>query len=132
MSPRLAAQAGIRAGGKGLGADLGARGGPLAGLPVRTSESVPLCADGGLLVLVDAAGIAVVEEGMEIARSTEAMVEMSDTPTGATDTPTAATVNRVSLFQSESAALKMTARVNWLRARAGSVVVVEGANYGAA
>ncbi|KQW36516.1 hypothetical protein ASC76_17780 [Rhizobacter sp. Root404] len=132
MSPRLAAQAGIRAGGKGIAADLGARGGMLAGLPVLTSESVPLTSDGGMLALIDASGIAVVEEGMKISRSTEAMVEMSDTPTGATDTPTAATASRVSLFQSDSAALKMTARVNWLRARAGSVVVIEGANYAAA
>ena len=127
-SPRLAAQAGLRSGDRGAAADLGARGGVLAGLPLLTSESVPA----GTLVLVDAAGIVVVEDGIRVERSTNAMVEQDTAPTGATDTPTAATATRVSLFQTDSVAARMIFRINWARARDGSVVVIDNAAYRAA
>ena len=130
--PRTAAQAGIRSGNGGVGANLGARGGSLAGLPCYVSESVPFDSSGGLLILIDANKVALVDEGFTVRRSTVGMVEMSNTPAGATDTPVAANTVPVSLFQSETTALMITRAVNWKAAESASVVVIEGANYGAA
>ncbi len=129
--PRTAAQAGIRAGTGGAGADLGAKGGTLAGLSVTTSEGVPYDSSGGLLVLLDAANIALVDEGFDTQRSTVGTIEQSDTPTGATDTPASMTT-LVSLFSTDSTAIKLTRSINWTAAPGAGVVVVEGCNYGAA
>lgn len=130
--PRLAAQIGIRSGGRGIGCDLGARGGQLAGLPAITSEAVPYASDGAILCLIDAAGIAAVDQGFDVQRSTQAMIEMSDAPQGATDTPVAASSYSVSLFQSESTAVRISRAINFQRARDGAVVVLTGAGYPAA
>jgi HK97 family phage major capsid protein len=130
--PRLAAQIGIRAGGAGVGCDVGARGGSLAGLPVLTSESVPSGSDGRLLILVDAGSIIYLDEGIEVTRSGEVLIEMSDTPTGdGGSPPVAASSTPVSLFQTDSTALKMVRHLNFERVRDGAVVVVEGCDYAA-
>lgn len=128
LSPQLAAQIALNTGGKGLGAGLGLRGGELMGLPAIVSRSSAADSDGAVLVLVDAANVVAVDEGAEIALAGQATIEMADNPSGATDTPTSMGSTRVSLFSTDSAALRLTRLVNWA-ANPGSVVVVTGAAY---
>jgi HK97 family phage major capsid protein len=125
MHPRLAAQAGLRAGAGGAGADLGVKGGSLAGITAYCSAGVPA----GTLILVDRASVAMLDEGYEVVRSTQGTVEMSDAPQGATDTPVTMSTKFVSLFQSDAVGLLLVRRVNWHLADANAVVVVTGANY---
>jgi HK97 family phage major capsid protein len=130
LHPRLAASIGLRAGGRGVAADLGARGGTLAGLPALTSESVTLDSDGtGSLVLLDAAGIVVCDQGATTTRSNVAAIEMDDAPTGDSLTPTASSQSFVSLWQAESTALLVTRRINFKPARQSSVVVITNAGH---
>ena len=130
MHPRLAAAIGIRAGGRGVGADVGARGGVMAGLPVIVSESCAHDSDAGTIALVDGAGIVLAEEpGIAVSTTDTATIEQDDTPTGASDTPTAATATLVSLWQSDSVGVKAVVRANWAKARAGSVVTITAASY---
>jgi hypothetical protein len=129
MHPRLAAQAGLRAGAGGAGADLGVKGGSLAGIPAYCSAGVPA----GTLILLDRTSVGLVDEGYDVRRSTSGTVEMSDEPSGATDTPvTAGTGTKfVSLFQADAVGLLLIRRANWHLADANAVVVVTGANYAA-
>lgn len=130
MHPRLAAAIGIGAGGRGVGADVGARGGVMAGLPVIVSESCAHDSDAGTIALVDGAGIVLAEEpGIAVSTTDTATIEQDDTPTGASDTPAAATATLVSLWQSDSVGVKATIRANWAKARASSVVTITAASY---
>ena len=79
------------------------------------------------LALVDAAGILMGEGSLELKASRNSAIQMLDNPTNASDTPTA--TNLVSLFQANSTALMATQTVNWEVARAGSVLVIEDADY---
>lgn len=130
MHPRLAASIGLRSAGRGVAADLGARGGSLAGLPVLTSEAVPFDSDNGSIILVDAGGVLLLDDGLRFSHALEDAIEMSDAPTGDAMTPTGAT-SLVSLWQTESAAIKIVRRINWQRAREAGVVVITAAAYAA-
>ena len=133
MNPKTAALIGIRAGGRGVGADVGARGGVMAGLPVIVSESCAHDSDAGTIALVDGGGIILAEEpGIAVSTTDTATIEQDDSPAGATDTPVAASATLVSLWQSDSVGVKAVVRANWAKARAGSVVVITGAAYPAA
>ena len=99
MAPRAGGADCFASGGRGIGADLGMRGGTLLGLPAIVSGSSPFDSSGGQIALVDAANIVVCDEGAEITISKVAMVEMDDNPTGDTITPTAASAHMVSLFR---------------------------------
>lgn len=130
MHPRLAAQIGIRSGGRGVGADVGARGGVMAGLPVVVSEAAAHDSDAGTIALIDGAGIILTEEpGIQVSTTDTATIEQDNTPTGASDTPAAASATLVSLWQSDSVGVKATVRANWAKARAGSVVTITAASY---
>jgi HK97 family phage major capsid protein len=133
LHPRLAASIGLRAGGRGVAADLGAIGGTLAGLPALVSEACELDSDGvGDLILLDAGSICVCDTGADITRSTQGTVEMDDAPQGDSLTPVASSANLISLFQTDSTGLLVTRRVNWKLARQSAVVVLTGAGYYAA
>lgn len=129
LHPRTAAQIALKARGKGVAAGLGVRGGELLGLPAIVSTGVPYTSDAGIIALVDAAGIALVDDGASIKATTEATVELDDSPTGAADTPTAASATLMSLWQTNQTGLIVTRAVNWRVARSGAVVVVSGCNY---
>lgn len=128
MHPRVATQIGLRSG--SVGADIGARGGNLAGLPAITSQVCPYGSAGGLITLLDASGVLYVDEGLEVKVSEHASIEMDDDPQGDTTTPSGGTM-LVSMFQTDSVALMVERAVNW-KALAGAVVTVSGASYGAA
>lgn len=129
LHPKLAAKLGLRAGGRGAAADLGARGGSLAGLPAIVSTACSQDSDGHTITLLDAGSICHVDEGAEIFRSTQASVEMDTTPTGDTITPTAASTAMVSLFQTDSVGMIVSRAINWKVARPGSVICITGADY---
>jgi HK97 family phage major capsid protein len=129
MSPSVAAQIVLSTGGVGLGADLGLRGGQLLGLPAIVSSSSEHTSSGGDLVLVDAARVVLIDEGINVVKSNVATVEMSTLPTGATDTPVAMSQKMVSLYQDDATAFLATRRINWVAA-AGAVAVVSGIAYG--
>lgn len=119
--PDVAAGLGLIGGGEGLVADAGLNGGSLLGAPYLTARSAPA----GALVLIDASAVAYCDEGAVLRISTEAAVEMNDAPDADSTTPTAA-AGLVAMWQTESAALMAVRRLNWMRARQNSVVMLTG------
>jgi len=69
--------------------------------------------------------------GVSLSVSTEAMIEQSDTPTGATDTPVAASAMFTSMFQEESTAIKVVRPINWGKRRTPAVTWIGNADWGA-
>lgn len=70
--------------------------------------------------------------GIEVSVSTEASIEMANNPGQDTDTPTAATGKVVSMFQTESVALKVVQDMNFQRRRESAVAWISDADYGGA
>jgi hypothetical protein len=110
-------------------ADVSPRGGSLLGFPLICSRAVPADTSGGLICLIDGAGIALAREPGGISASTQTMIEQDTAPQGASDTPTAASATLVSMFLTDSTAIKIVRRINWAVARPGSVSCVTGAAY---
>jgi HK97 family phage major capsid protein len=125
MHPATAASIGVR---NSL-ADVGARGGSLAGVPVVTSRYVPADSSGSAVILLDAQQILFAGGPVEIATATHATVEMLDNPTNNSATGTATTL--VSLWQTNSAALRVERFVSWQVARPEAVAWLSGVNYAA-
>lgn len=106
-------------------------GGTFAGLPVIVSEHVPT----GIMALVNASDIYLADDGqVRIDASREASLSMDSAPsmdvgTGSPSTPTAASV--VSMFQTNSVAIRAERYVNWMRRRDASVTYVSGVAYNA-
>ncbi|WP_313760178.1 phage major capsid protein [Rhizobium sp.] len=93
-------------------------GGTFFDLPVIVSNYV-----GDYLALVNAEDIHVADEdGLEVAMSTEASLEMTDAPTQDAAAPTATEV--VSMFQTNSVAFRAERTINWRRRRASAVAWV--------
>jgi hypothetical protein len=109
LHPADAVRVAIMLGGRGLGGGIGAKGGDVAGIVTLCSESVPR----NQLAIVDASAIAMVDLGTEIAITRDATLELDSTPTGSTMTPTAASQNRVSLWQADAVAIRITRRISW-------------------
>ncbi len=107
------------AGGRYLFPEVGPRGGALLGIPLLTSRHVPVGASGGRLALIDPTGIAANVDALKISRSEHTAIMMSDDP--ANDPGTL-----VSLWQTDSVALKVSVRANFEVQRAGGVAVLEG------
>lgn len=97
-----------------------ATGGELANLPLLVSSGVP----SGSLYLIDAAGIAADAAGPEIAVSREADIVMDSAPAASSAAPTAASA--VSMFATNSFAVKASAVFGAARLRADAVAVVTG------
>jgi hypothetical protein len=91
----------------------GRQGGVVAGLPMFASDAAP-----DIFAVVDAAKVFVADEGQVVIDiSTATTLEMSDDPTSATvagspPEPTATTA--VSMFQTDSAAIRCERIINWL------------------
>ncbi len=104
------------------------RGGTLDGVPIIVSNNLPTPTAGSIIVLAFASEIWLADDGqVSIAASTEASLEMSSTPTGNSTVPTAATM--VSMFQTDSVALRAERYINWAKRRALAVSYVTGVNY---
>lgn len=104
-------------------------GGTFWGMPVVTSESVPTESDGGLVILANASDILLADDGqVVIDASREASLQMLDNPTNNSSTATATTM--VSMFQTNSVAIRAERFINWKRRRPTAVAYLRGVNWG--
>ncbi|WP_213841838.1 phage major capsid protein [Enterobacter hormaechei] len=100
-------------------------GGTFQGLPVIVSQYV-----GNQLVLVNAPDIYLADDGgVAVDMSREASLEMESDPNGDSITPTGTEL--VSMFQTNSVAIRAERWINWKRRRTAAVAVISGVNYGA-
>jgi HK97 family phage major capsid protein len=110
-------------------------GGTFYGLPAVASESAiqagsPVTAEGQLLVLVNVNEILLADDGaVDVEASTEASIQMLDNPTNASSDGTATTM--VSMFQTDSVALKLVRHINWAKRRSNIVQYIKDAAYAA-
>lgn len=98
-------------------------GGRLFGFEVVVSDSVPI----NDVVLLKPSEILLADDGqVTIDISREASLQMDNAP----DNPPTASTNMVSMFQTNSVAIRAERYVNWLRRRTEAVYVITGADYG--
>lgn len=108
--------------------DINMQGGMLESLPVITSEYVQPDSDGGFMILVNAGDVYLSDDGqVVIDASREASLQMDDSPTMDSDTPTPAT--SVSMFQTNSMAIRAERFINWSKRRDAAVGVISHVNY---
>jgi hypothetical protein len=105
---------------------LSANGGTLLGDPVVAGGNVGA---GDLILLKPSDIYKIGDRGVEVSLSTEASVQMADNPDGASDTPTP-NANVVSMFQTESVAIKVVRPLNFAKRRASAVAYIGNADYG--
>lgn len=99
-------------------------GGTFQGLPVIVSQYV-----GSQLVLVNAPDIYLADDGgVAVDMSREASLEMQSDPTG--DSVNGTGTELVSMFQTNSVAIRAERWINWKRRRTAAVAVISGVNYG--
>jgi HK97 family phage prohead protease len=104
------------------------RGGTLSGMPVIASDYVTQAMN--IVVLVNASDIFVADDGdIAIDASREASLEMSDAPAHDSITPTGST-SMVSMYQTNSVALRAERVINWMRGRTQSVAYLTSADWG--
>ncbi len=103
-------------------------GGTLEGIPVLTSQYVPDESGGAMMILANASDIWLADDGaVTIDASREASLEMSATPASNSGTPTAAQM--VSMFQTNSVALRAERFINWQKRRTAAVQVIDDIDY---
>ncbi|MDQ0558318.1 HK97 family phage major capsid protein/HK97 family phage prohead protease [Rhizobium mesoamericanum] len=107
---------------------LGANGGTLLGDQLAAGGNVGA---GDLILLKPSDIYKIGDRGVEVSLSTEAAIQMDDAPNGASDTPVANT-SVVSMFQTDSVAIKVVRPLNFAKRRASAVAYIGDANYGAA
>jgi len=105
-------------------------GGNLLGIPVITSQYAANQSGGGNLVIaINASDIFLADDGgVTIDASTEASLQMLDNPTNNSATATAVSV--VSMYQTNSIALRAERFINWKKRRAEAVVYIDDVNWG--
>lgn len=114
-----------------------ADGGTLFGRPLIVSDHIasPGSPAGGLLILMIPQEIYLSDDGqVMVDASREASLQMDDSPTmaatsGSPATPTGTSV--VSMFQTNSVAIRAERYINWARRRDAAVQYVDGVNYAA-
>ncbi|MCB1679134.1 MAG: phage major capsid protein [Halioglobus sp.] len=102
-------------------ADVGVRGGTIAGLPLIVSQSSPRDSAGGQVVLLDASRVAVALGSIDVSRSSESSIWMVD--------ELDSNPELVGLFQAEASALKIVVTANWLLMDAGACRVLTGCDW---
>jgi HK97 family phage major capsid protein/HK97 family phage prohead protease len=102
---------------------LGINGGSILGVPVVTSETV-----GSQIIFAHAPSILVADaDGIEIDTSTDATLEMVDTPSDPADASTVYT----SMFQNNMVAIRVERMISWGKARSTAVDRITSAAYAA-
>ena len=102
-------------------------GGSLNGMPVIASDYITKAMN--IVVLVNASDIFVADDGdIQIDASREASLEMSDAPAHDSITPTGASM--VSMYQTNSVAIRAERVINWMRGRTQSVAYLTSADWG--
>ncbi|WP_430244965.1 phage major capsid protein [Neorhizobium sp. DAR64861/K0K2] len=105
---------------------LSANGGTLLGDKVTAGGNV---GSGDLILMRPSDIYKIGDRGVEVSLSTEAAIQMDDAPNGASDTPTSHT-GVVSMFQTESVAIKVVRPLNFAKRRASAVAYIGDADYG--
>jgi len=106
------------------------QGGSLDGVPVRVSQY--LANNGGsggaILALIDEAEIYLADDGsVTVDASEQASIEMSDTPAGSSNpTVAASSVNLVSMWQTNSIAMRAERFIWWGKRRTGAAQWIDG------
>lgn len=109
--------------------DITMLGGSFEGLPVIVSEYTPVDTAGGYVILANASDIWMADDGnVVVDASREASLQMLDNPTNNSATATATTM--VSMFQTNSVAIRAERWINWKKRRAQAVAVISGVNWG--
>lgn len=104
-------------------------GGTLEGVPVIVSNYVPSDSTGSLFILAFAGEIYLSDDGMvTIDASREASLQMLDNPTNDSDTPTPTSM--VSMFQTNSIAMRAERFINWSKRRTQAVEYLSGVTWG--
>lgn len=105
-------------------------GGTFMGVPVIVSDYVTADTAGSMVILANASDIYLADDGqVVIDASREASLQMLDNPTNDSVTPTA--TQMVSMFQTNSVAIRAERYINWSKRRASAVAVLTGVNWGA-
>jgi HK97 family phage major capsid protein/HK97 family phage prohead protease len=103
-------------------------GGTLEGIPVITSNYIPTVTAGSLIILANAEDIFLADDGtVTIDASREASLQMDSAPTMDSTTPTGTQV--VSMFQTNSVALRAERYINWMKRRAQAVAYLDQVEY---
>jgi hypothetical protein len=102
----------------------------LNGIPVIVSQYAANASGGGNLVIaVNASDIFLSDDGqVTIDASREASLQMLDNPTNNSATATATTM--VSMWQTNSVALRAERFINWSKRRDDAVVYMDDVNWG--
>lgn len=115
--------------------DITVSGGKLMGVPVVVSEHVGGIVDsangpvGNYLFLADASNIFLADDGqVTLDVSDQASLDMNNAPTGDATSGTGSSL--VSLWQTNSIALRAERYVNWKKRRDSAVAYLNGVNYG--
>lgn len=104
-------------------------GGNIRGKPVFTGDNI----NAAHVIMLKPSDIYRIGRGpVEISVSDQAAIEMADNPANASDAPTAATGKMVSMYQTESVAIKMVQQTNFARRRESAVAWIKDADYGGA
>lgn len=106
---------------------LGADGGTLLGDKVETGDNIN---EAHVILLKPSDIYKIGDGGVEVSVSRDATIEQADNPAGATDTPVAQANYPVSMFQSESTAIKVVRSINFAKRRTSAVAYVGDASWG--
>ena len=111
--------------------DLTMNGGTLLGIPVITSQYAANEAQyGNLLIAVNASDLGLADDDqVTVDVSGEASLQMLDNPTNDAAAGTATTM--VSMFQTNSLAIRAERFIHWVKLRSGAVVYMDDVNWGA-
>jgi len=107
--------------------DLSQNGGTLEGDQVVVGDNV---GDGDFILLKPSDIYKIGYRGIAVSISDQATIEMADDPTGDAGTPTAQSKQMVSMFQSNSVAIKVTMPMNYAKRRSSAVAYIDDADYG--
>jgi HK97 family phage major capsid protein len=106
-------------------------GGTFNGVPVIVSEYLDNSAGsaGSIVILANARDIWLADDGqVNVDASREASLQMMDNPTNNSATPTHTTM--VSMFQTNSVAIRAERFINWAKRRSSAVSWLDGVNWG--
>lgn len=110
---------------------IGMTGGTLLGIPAIVSDYMPTVTAGAYVAIVNANDIWLGDEGgIDVAVSQEASLEMSDAPASHSDA-TSTGASLVSMFQTNSVAIRAERTINWAKRRADAVALLNEVNWGA-
>lgn len=100
-------------------------GGTLFGMPIIVSNYVPA----GTVILVNASDIFLADDGgVSVDASREVSLQMDNAPTGNSGTPTGTSL--VSMWQTNSLAIRAERYINWGKRRTSAVAMITGVAWG--